>query len=469
MSHVTSRRRKFILAFAEIISELLILCILHHLLDFDTIGVYRYLFVFLCLSLVLEGDHYSTELIWQESRKILQCNIVFFLVTLVMNPLKTITVEVVFKNALLCFCNAFFSIVIERTYRVVFYQYFAQKVLIFGTGEEAANLAKACRLNRFSLSKFVGFVNLNGLDNGDGVPLDLGNVVNTTEFNKGVVYDYDRLDKVFNELKPDMVFIAAPKASYRLMRQITDDIYGKVDTIKFLPQVNSLMTYDSEIQDFDGNLLIASKTNRIVFLDKICKRIIDLIAGIVGTLLVVTLSLYVKYRFINCGDHDSIFFRQRRIGKDGRTIVIYKFRTMVNGAEDLLKEILEKDPNARYEYEMTKKLKDDPRVTDAGKFLRKTSLDEFPQFINVLKGEMSLVGPRPYLPGEIKDMSRYYRSIVMVKPGITGMWQVSGRSDLIFKERCILDEYYVNNWSLWLDVTILIKTFKALFYREGAI
>ena len=299
--------------------------------------------------------------------------------------------------------------------------------------------------------------------------MDLGNVVNTTEFNKGVVYDYDRLDKVFNELKPDMVFIAAPKASYRLMRQITDDIYGKVDTIKFLPQVNSLMTYDSEIQDFDGNLLIASKTNRIVFLDKICKRIIDLIAGIVGTLLVVPLSIYVKYRFIKCGDHDSIFFKQRRIGKDGRTIVIYKFRTMVNGAEDLLKEILEKDPNAKYEYETTKKLKDDPRVTDAGKFLRKTSLDEFPQFINVLKGEMSLVGPRPYLPGEIKDMGRYYRSIVMVKPGITGMWQVSGRSDLIFKERCILDEYYVNNWSLWLDITILIKTFKALLYREGAI
>ena len=141
---------------------------------------------------------------------------------------------------------------------------------------------------------------------------------------------------------------------------------------------------------------------------------------------------------------------------------------MVENAEELLFKMMEEDPKIKEEYLTNKKLKNDPRITKVGKFLRKTSLDEFPQFINVLKGEMSIVGPRPYLHREIPDMKESYNSIIKVKPGITGMWQVSGRSDTEFEERLKLDEYYVRNWSLWLDIVIILKTIKAVFAKRGA-
>ncbi len=164
----------------------------------------------------------------------------------------------------------------------------------------------------------------------------------------------------------------------------------------------------------------------------------------------------------------GLFFTQDRIGKDGKSIKIYKYRSMVTGADKILEEMMAKDEKIREEYEKNKKLKDDPRITKVGEFLRRTSLDEFPQFINVLKGEMSFVGPRPYLPREKKDMGEYYGKIIKSKPGITGMWQTHGRSETDFEERLELDEYYYRNWSLWLDIVIIIKTIKNVIGGKGA-
>ena len=148
---------------------------------------------------------------------------------------------------------------------------------------------------------------------------------------------------------------------------------------------------------------------------------------------------------------------------------MYKFRTMVVGADEILEKLLEEDEEIRKEYTINKKLKNDPRITKIGKFLRKTSLDEFPQFINVLKGEMSLVGPRPYLPREKKDMGDTYRYIVKCKPGLTGLCQVSGRSEISFKERLALDfDYYINK-SFRGDIKLLLKTVGKLVKHEGAL
>ena len=142
---------------------------------------------------------------------------------------------------------------------------------------------------------------------------------------------------------------------------------------------------------------------------------------------------------------------------------------MVVDADRILKEMLEKDPKLRAEYQETKKLKDDPRITKVGRFIRKTSLDEFPQFINILKGDMTLVGPRPYLPREKEDMKRYYNDIIECKPGLTGLWQVSGRSDVNFANRCRLDSFYNKHKCLFFDGQIFLKTFKAVFKKEGAV
>ena len=169
------------------------------------------------------------------------------------------------------------------------------------------------------------------------------------------------------------------------------------------------------------------------------------------------------------GDTGPIFFKQERIGYRGKSIYIYKYRSMVLGAEEILEELMENDSTIKEEYLTHKKLAQDPRITKVGQFLRKTSLDEFPQFINILKGEMSLVGPRPYLLREKEDMDIYYESIIKCKPGLTGMWQANGRSNVGFKDRCKLDDYYHRNWTLGLDLIIIYKTIKSVFYGKGAL
>ena len=199
------------------------------------------------------------------------------------------------------------------------------------------------------------------------------------------------------------------------------------------------------------------------------KRIIDIISGITGMIMLVPMicGIYIARKIHK--ERGSMFYVQERIGKDGKRFKLYKFRSMVIGADDALEEYLGKNPEAREEYSKYKKLKNDPRITKTGEFLRKTSLDEFPQFINILKGEMSLIGPRPYLPREKEDMGEAYNTIIKCKPGLTGLWQVSGRSETSFDERIELDLEYYKKRNLKEDLLILKQTFVNVIKRKGAI
>ena len=198
------------------------------------------------------------------------------------------------------------------------------------------------------------------------------------------------------------------------------------------------------------------------------KRTTDILVSSVALVLLLPVFLIIC-AFIRVDSKGKAMFSQARIGEDGKLFKLYKFRTMVLNADEKLKELLAKDEAAREEYRINKKLKNDPRVTKAGAFLRKTSLDELPQLINVLKGEMSLIGPRPYLPREQEDMGRYYGTIIQSKPGITGLWQVSGRSNTTFNERLEIDLEYNAKKSLKQDFIILVKTVSVIFKKEGAV
>ena len=179
---------------------------------------------------------------------------------------------------------------------------------------------------------------------------------------------------------------------------------------------------------------------------KVVKRLIDILGGLVGCVLLVpiTMAVYIARKVLK-EDDGPMFYEQLRIGKNGKEFRFYKFRSVY------------------------KKLKNDPRITKLGDFLRRTSIDEFPQFINVLKGDMSLVGPRPYLHREIKDMGDNYDVITSVKPGLTGYWQVNGRSSTDFNTRMKMDMDYIHDRTLWKDTKFLIKTFLKIFVKEGAI
>ena len=215
-------------------------------------------------------------------------------------------------------------------------------------------------------------------------------------------------------------------------------------------------------------IIFVSKKQNIAF--RFIKRTIDILAGIVGIILLIPITLVVALiRVIKKENDGPIFYEQLRIGKNGKQFRMYKFRSMCMNADDTLKEYLENNKEAKKEYNKYKKLKYDPRITKVGKVLRATSLDEFPQFINVLKGEMSLVGPRPYLPREKNDMGKYYNIIIKIKPGVTGPWQIRGRSNISFEDRLKIDAEYIQNMSLKNDIKMVLKTFTKVVNKDGAI
>lgn len=208
----------------------------------------------------------------------------------------------------------------------------------------------------------------------------------------------------------------------------------------------------------------------VICIEKDIKRLFDIFVGLIGTLLLIpiTIGIYIAKKILK-EDNGPIFYDQLRIGKNGKYFKLYKYRSMIVGADEILKEYLEKNEEARIEFEENQKLKNDPRITKLGKFLRKTSLDEFPQFINILKGDMSLVGPRPIVDREVKLFGDKMKTVHSVRPGLTGYWAANGRSDTTYNQRVEMEAYYAENFSLFLDIKIIFKTIKSVLKKEGAI
>lgn len=197
------------------------------------------------------------------------------------------------------------------------------------------------------------------------------------------------------------------------------------------------------------------------------KRCIDVLLTLLLSVAALPLGLLLAL-CIRLDSPGPAIYAQTRLGQNGRPFKVYKFRTMVRDADALLRRELVSQPQLRYEWEEVQKLRDDPRITRMGALLRKTSLDELPQLWNVLLGSMSLVGPRPIVENEIARYGGVYRKYMLVKPGITGLWQVSGRNNTSYAERVRLDHYYVNNWSVWMDLWVLARTFPVVLWGNGA-
>lgn len=246
---------------------------------------------------------------------------------------------------------------------------------------------------------------------------------------------------------------------FQWMRDVFPNILFIIDTASF----GSLWVRTIDVH---GTLAIETNYHLLNKQETIIKRVFDMLLSLV--LLLVTWPIFIFMALlVRIDSKGPILYTQKRLGQDGDLFDSYKFRTMYENADAILQELLERDDEARQEYDVYHKLAKDPRVTRVGKFLRRYSLDEMPQFINVLKGDMNLIGPRSYLPRELSAMGTSANMILKVKPGITGWWQVMGRNATSFKERLQLDEYYISNWSIWLDIYIMIKTLWVLIRAEG--
>lgn len=398
-------------------------------------------------------------LIWDEIRLIIISHCWFFVGVLLF--FKICSLSIVLWLLVLALTTALMSIVFARYSRIWLRKLFKKNVLVIGIGHTAEKLWNVCRGNRFSLMDVRGFISCNDTKR-------LPTIYQQEEVVKEHVYSFDDMEEVILKEKIQSVIIAIPQIHKKDLEQIVAGLRNRVKEIKVLPSFNNLVTFDTRVDDFDGLLLISTAQTEINIWVRLGKRILDICGGIAGCLVLLPLYFYVRRKNHQSGDYDPVFFKQKRIGKNGKEFTIYKFRTMVPNAEKILDELMEKDPAIREEYTKNKKLKNDPRITKAGHFLRKTSLDEFSQFINVLKGDMSLIGPRPYLPREKEDMGIYYDIIIQMKPGLTGMWQTHGRSDVDFEDRLALDEYYYRNYNLWLDVTLLVKTVRTMLAGSHA-
>lgn len=198
------------------------------------------------------------------------------------------------------------------------------------------------------------------------------------------------------------------------------------------------------------------------------KRIFDILCAIAGIIVMIPLALIIKIISICKGDFKSIFFKQKRLGKDGKIMYIYKFRTMVPNAEEILNEWLLTNEDKKEEYFKTRKIENDPRITGIGKILRETSLDEFPQFINILKGDMAMIGPRPVVIDEADNYGKNKSKFLSVRPGLTGYWACNGRSNTTYKERIKMELFYVDNCGAALDFKIIMQTIKSVLKKEGA-
>lgn len=228
----------------------------------------------------------------------------------------------------------------------------------------------------------------------------------------------------------------------------------------------------AEINTVDKTTPISTTIDNKKFkttIEKGIKRIIDIVGGLVGTIALIPLTviIYIARKILH-EDDGPIFYDQLRIGKNGKHFKLYKYRSMVIGADEILKKYLAENEEARIEFEENQKLKNDPRITKLGNFIRKTSLDEFPQFINILKGDMSLVGPRPIVDREVELFGDKMKTVHSVRPGLTGYWAANGRSDTSYEQRVEMEAYYAENFSLLLDIKIIFKTIKSVLKKEGA-
>lgn len=250
-------------------------------------------------------------------------------------------------------------------------------------------------------------------------------------------------------------------------RRIAHYAERRFSSVFVVPSTGPLRSHVVDIEQVGSALVVKYRYNLLLPINRYIKRVVELTAA---SLLLVLLAplLGVLALLVRVSSPGPVLFRQKRIGRNRREFSCLKFRTMCMDAEEHLQALLDRDPALRQEWEMYARITDDPRVTGVGRFLRRTSLDELPQFWNVLRGEMSLVGPRPYLPRESTQIGESLDTIVRVRPGLTGLWQVSGRSTLPFQERIALDEYYIRNWSLWLDLSIVLRTFWVLVSGRGA-
>ncbi len=323
-----------------------------------------------------------------------------------------------------------------------------RRTIIVGAGEVGSDVRQQLDENPQFQHEFWGFLD----DDPDKI-----------DTNPDIIGSCGEIREIINENQIDDVIVALPRRAYNRVDQLVKETIDLPVRFWVIPHYFSLVLHRAEIEEFGGIPMLNLRAPALRTYQSISKRIFDIILALILSPVVGVVSAFIALAILIEGK-GPVFFVQSRVGENGKIFNMYKFRTMVVDADQKLKELVKRDGQDRPIY----KRPDDPRVTQLGKILRRTSLDELPQVLNVIKGEMSFVGPRPELPELVETYQRWQRERFSTPPGITGWWQVTGRSDRPMHLHTEDDLYYIQNYSLWLDLRILLLTLKAVIRGKGA-
>ena len=428
---------------------------------FHVPNVYIYVIVptiFLCFLKSTDAHMRSTPF-WKMAQNVFWA-VFYSLLTIIMLMYFGKVGEVV--SRLFVGMTGCFAFVFILSARYFFKQYinrhriFQIPVLFVGAGKTAKLLLDAFNNDTGFGYKVIGFIE----DKPERSP-----IVDRVR----VLGHFNNIERVIQMTGVKDVIVTVPGLSATEQVALVNRIQPLVKNVSFVPDLIGTPVGAIDIETIvDSKLMLLRVRNNLArWYNRLAKRIFDIVVSLCGMVFVLPLGIFIAAA-IYLDNPGPVMFAHRRIGQHGKEFPCYKFRSMVTDADAVLERHLTEHPEAREEWEQDFKLKDDPRVTRVGRILRKTSLDELPQLVNVLKGEMSLVGPRPIVRAEIEKYRDYFHDFCLVPPGITGMWQVNGRSDTTYEERVQMDSWYVRNWSVWIDIVYLLKTIKVVFSGKGA-
>jgi len=398
---------------------------------FNELSLQRFSFVIIiAISIMFYEKIYTLRYdFWQETYRVLKSLFLAYFIVLALLTLQKTSLEYsrLFITLYFSFAMLLLPVAKRLTKRVIYsFSFFKKRVLIIGDASQVTTLK-----NEFEKNWYLGMQP--------------------------------------SQKNYDMVIISSKSLELEKMNEKIEKYLDNNDEVYVVPYVTSINFANSNIMEYSN-----IRYNTIQIQNKLLikrniwiKNGFDLFVVLMILPLFLIIHAFIAFA-IKLGSKGSIFFRQERLGKNDETFLCYKYRTMYENSQKLLSEYLKTHPEEVEYYKEFHKYKNDPRITKVGKFLRTTSLDELAQVINVLKGDMSLVGPRPYMLNESEKLGDNKHFILKVRPGITGLWQVSGRNNLTFKERNELEVWYIKNWSLWADFVILIKTIKVVLAKVGA-
>jgi len=403
-----------------------------YLNNFEGLSLYDFTFVILTVFILMfyEKIYNFRYDFWQDTLKVIKSFIIGFFITMSILALTKTNLQYSRAFILIYFTIGIILMPILKRYtkKLIFMiPFFKEKVLVIGKDKE-------------QLDTFKDELKENWY---------LGQLYTTNDYQHTIIIANGYNTKELNNL--------------------IDTYMDQHHEIFVVPYINGINFRDSQIMEYSNIRLntIQIKNKLLIKSNIYIKNIFDKIVSLILLPIFLIVHIFIVIA-IKLDSKGSIWFKQKRLGKDGHVFEVYKYRTMYENSDDILTDYLKTNPHEISYYQQYHKYQTDPRITKIGKILRDTSLDELPQLINVLKGDMSLVGPRPYMLNESEKLADKQSFILKVKPGITGLWQVSGRNNLTFQQRNELEIWYIKNWSLWADFVIMLKTIKVVIKKIGA-